>query len=406
MRLVIPQRLTMAHGVRGGMETQAQILAEGLIARGHTLLVLTNPHPDGRTDGTEGSNEAIPVRYIAPGTWKKYRTAWWNACYQEIARRHRANPFDLLLSQSAGALGYLPLVRASLRLPCVVIIHGSMMTELRTRWRGAWSLRGAYRLIRHLKRFPWLWLLWRRAAPMVDHWVVVSTAIAKEWQRELGIPSERITVIPNGVDPETFRPDPEARLTTRQQLGISMETPLLLCVGRLEQEKGFQVAIQAVRRLLPRFPTLQLFIVGEGAYRKTLSKIAATTVGAVTLPGYASGQQVARWLAAADIFLMPTLRDEGLPLTIVEAMAAGVPVIASKAGGIPDAVDEGRTGMLVPMGSVEALTQTIETLLQDSRLRSSLARAARETAVKRLSRDHMVAATEHILTSVRGPSPL
>lgn len=398
MRLVIPQRLTMAHGVRGGMETQAQILAEGLIARGHEVLVLTTPHPDECREGREG---AIPVRYVAPGTWRKYRMAWWNACYEELEQQHRSRPFDLLLSQSAGALGYLPRAVADLRFPCVVIIHGSMTSELHTLWRGARSLRGAYRLVRHLKRLPRLFLLWRKAAPMVDHWVVVSTEIAREWQRELGIPPERITVMPNGIDTETFRPDPEARLETRSQLGISAETPLLLCVGRLEQEKGFQVAIQAVRRLLPRFPTLRLLVVGEGAYRNVLARAAASTDGAVTLTGYAPGQQVARLLAAADIFVMPTLCHEAFPMTIVEAMAAGLPVVASHVGGIPDAVDENRTGMLVPMGSAEALARAIERLLLDPSLRSAMARAARTTALERFSRDHMVAATEHVLTSVR-----
>lgn len=400
MHIVIPQRLTMVHGVRGGMETQAQTLAEGLVARGHDLVVLTNPHPERHTSGNEGSNRGIPVRYIGPGTWRKYTPAWWNACYHEVAQMHQSHPFDVLLSQSAGALGYIPRVAADLRLPTVVLIHGSMTSELRTRWRGLWSPRGVYRMVRHLKRLPWLLLLWRKAAPMVDRWVVVSHEIAHEWQHELGLPTERITVVPNGIDTARFCPDPAARQVVRQRLDIPPDAPLLLSVGRLEQEKGAHIAIQAVKMLLPRFPALRLLIAGEGSYRAALEPLVAQTNGAVSLLGYVPNQRVPELLAASDIFLMPSLCHEAFPLTIVEALAVGLPVVASRVGGIPTAIEDGRNGLLVPMGSARALAQAVERLLKDEALRGSMAEAALQSARQRFSIGHMVDATEQVLLAV------
>lgn len=403
MYIVVPQRLTMAHGVRGGMETQAQTLAEGFVARGHELVVLTNPHPEGYARGNEGTNGVLPVRYIGPGTWRKYTPAWGDACYRELVEMHRSRPFDVLLSQESGALGYIPRVAADLRLPIVVVIHGSMTSELRTRWRevarGIYP-RGIYRMARHLKRLPGQLLLWRKAAPMVDRWVVVSNEIAHEWQRELGLSSERITVVPNGVDTARFRPDPGARRAVRERLGIPSDAPLLLSVGRLEQEKGVHLAIQAVKTLLPRFPKLRLLIAGEGVYRATLEHMAAATHSAVSLLGYVPNEHVPDLLAASDIFLMPTLRDEGLPLNVLEAMAAGLPVVASKAGGIPTAIDDGNNGLLIPVGDMRALTQAVGRLLEDSALYSSIAEAALQSARTQFSVEHMVEATEQVLTEV------
>lgn len=413
MRLAIAQRLTMAHGIRGGMETQAQSLAAGLVARGHRLEVLTTPHPDGREDGIE---ETVPVRYLAPGTYRGYQQRWWEACYHKLEQMHRSEPLDVLLSQSAGALGYIPRVVADLRLPVVVIVHGSMSGELRTRLRSVASLRGTYRLARQLLVLPRLFLLWRKAAPMVHRWIVVSHETASDWQRELGIPSERIVVIPNGIDTSRFRPDAEERQATRARLGIPSDAPLLLAVGRLEQEKGFQVAIQALRQVRSRWPGARLLIVGEGNYRRPLEQTAVslnsqpnagtargnTGNSAVIFAGYVPNAQLPDLLAAADVFLMPTLCTEAFPLTVVEAMAAGLPVVASNIGGIPTAIEDGHTGLLVPTGRADALARAVERLIQDEPLRRSLAAAAREAAHSRFSREHMVAATERVLQQATG----
>jgi glycosyltransferase involved in cell wall biosynthesis len=379
------------------METQAQSLAEGLVARSHEVTVLTTPHPDRLSEGVEGT---VAVRYISPGTYRRYTKEWWEACYQHLCQLHQARPVDVLLSQSAGALGYMPRVAADLRIPIVVVIHGSTTGELRTRLRSAGSLRGLYRLARQLELQPRLFVLWRKAAPMVDRWIVVSHETAREWQREQPVAPERVVVIPNGIDTTRFCPDGETRSTVRARYGIPDEVPLLLCVGRLEYEKGFQVAIQALAMLQKQFHDIRLVIAGEGIYRKPLERVAATMQGAVTLAGYVPNQDVPSLLAAADIFLMPTLRDEGFPMTVVEAMASGLPVVASRVGGIPSAIDDGHTGMLVPMGNAEACAQATEQLLRDRPLRAAMQQAARQAAVAHFSRDHMIQATERVLHEV------
>ncbi len=397
MRIVMTQRLSMGHGIRGGMETQAHILGEGLIARGHDLTVLTNPHPDNVAEAYEGN---IPVRYIGPGSYRRYYPEWADACYAELARLHRETPVDVLLSQCDGSLGYFPRAIVDLRLPTVVIIHGSITGEIRTRWRNSRSLRGLYRLVRHLKRQPQFALLWRKAAPMIDRWIVVSAETARIWQREMGLPSERLQVIVNGVDTTRFRPDPQARQSVRTRLDIPATAPVLIAVGRLEEEKGFHLTIQALGKLLPQFPDMRLLIAGEGVYDARLRTMARSMGDRVHFLGYVPNHSIAELLAASDIFVMSTLRDEGLPINILEALATSVPVVASRIGGIPSAVDDGRTGVLLPPGDVAALVAAIARLLTNDAERLALGQAGRQAAQERFSQEHMVTAIERVLDDV------
>ena len=393
MKLVIAQRATLAH-VRGGMEMQANSLATGLADRGHDVLILTTPHPVGQHEELAGQ---VRVRYISPGSPRRYDRSWWSACYRELAQLKAAGQCDLLLSQSAGALGYLPRVKAELGLPTVVLVHGTLTGALRTHWRGARSLRGGYRLLRLLASLPEHLVLWRRAARTVDHWITVSHEVAAEWQRELCLPSERVITIPNGIDSTRFRPDAQTRQVTRARLGLPQDAPVLLAVGRLEQEKGFQVAIEALRTLRSHVPEVRLLIAGEGTYRPELERLATGLENSVSFLGYIPNPTLPDFLAAADIFLMPTLCHEAFPMTIVEAMGAGLPVVASRAGGIPTAVVHGQTGFLVPLGNAQALAESITPLLRDPALRASMAAAARTAALAHFSREHMITATEQVL---------
>jgi glycosyltransferase involved in cell wall biosynthesis len=399
MRIVTAERITLAHGVRGGMETQAESLRAGLAERGHTLMVLTTPRPAGRA---ADDRPATTVIEQAPGDYRRYRPAWWRACYATLQREHRRAPFDVLLSQSAGALGYLAAARRQLGLPSVVVLHGTLVGGFRTTLRGARSLRGMYRLGRLLAaQLPQHIYLWRAARDDVAHWIAVSDEVASGWRREIGVPTGRISVIPNGIDVACFAPDPAARAATRSALGIPAGTPVLIAIGRLEEDKGFQVAVRALARLRERWPTTRLVVVGDGGYRAKLERVIAESglQDRVHMLGYRPNAGLPALLAAADLFLMPSLRHEAFPFTIVEALAGGLPVLATNVGGIPSAIDDGRTGILLPMGDVPAWAAALDMLLSDERRRRAMGALARQVAVARFSRERMIAATEQVLVT-------
>jgi len=393
MRIAIAQRLTLAHGIRGGMETQAQALAAGLAARGHALLILTAPLPDGRGAGEECG---VPVRYVAPGSHRWYQRRWWEACYRELVQQHHQAPFDVLLSHSAGALGYVERVACELHLPCVVILHGTLAGELRTRLNDIATPRGIYRLMRFASRAPGMLARWRRVVDSVDRWIAVAPQVAHDAAREIGMPADRISVIPNGIDTTRFQPDAEARARTRRRLGIAADAPLLIASGRLEREKGFDTAIAAVTRLRNHWPELRLLIAGGGRDSARLETLARPLGEAVQFVGHVPHAELASFLAAGDLYLMPTRCAEGLSLALIEALASGLPVLTTRSGG-EAIIDIGRTGILLPPASPDAWADSIEHLLRHDRLRRAMGLLARQMAVARYSQERMVALSEAAL---------
>lgn len=396
MRIWYPIRITLAHGVAGGMERQADTLARGLAERGHQVTTVTTAHPDGRLTDTEAGLETL---YVPRTTWRKYQTQWWQASYDLLAARHKQQPYDIILSQSAGGLGYLDYAKRQLGLPTVVILHGSNRREFFTTWHGARNPRGIYRLLRLAWRMPPLWARWRRVKSLVGHWIAVSPSIAQDNQRELGIAPAQMTVVPNGVDIERLRPDPLAAARLRATHGLPSDAHVLVMVTRLEMEKGVQVALAALSRLRVTQPNAYLLVAGKGIYAANLqTRAQAFGLGDhVRWLGYVDHAALPALLAGADVFIMASLGPEGLPVSVIEAEAAGLPVVVSQVTGASAALIPDQTGLLYPPGDVAGLTDRLEWLLDDPTRRQAMGALARSLAERRFSVDAMVSATETIL---------
>jgi len=197
----------------------------------------------------------------------------------------------------------------------------------------------------------------------------------------LGAAPERLTVVPYGVDVSRFRPEPGVRARVREAAGLDHTTPLLFAAGRLVRKKGFEYLIDAVHALDPR---VQLAIAGAGDLGAELRARAIQTGVAdrVRFLGDLTQDAVAEWLAAADVAVVPSVRDasgnvDGLPNTVLEALASGTPVVATPAGGIASAIDDGRTGVLVAERDSPALAGAIASLLADPARRAAIGAAAR-----------------------------
>ncbi len=195
---------------------------------------------------------------------------------------------------------------------------------------------------------------------------------------------EPIETIPYGVDTDRFRPDPQAGSRLRARLGLSPEQPLVLAVGRLVHKKGFEVLIDAAARLAARWPDLKILIAGRGDLERALLEQAARAGAgkSVQLMGNVSQDEIPALYAAATLVAVPSVRDpagnvDGLPNVVLEAMAAGAPVVASAVGGIPQAIEHGRQGFLIPEKDREALAEAIDRLLGSATERQALGEAAR-----------------------------
>ena len=225
---------------------------------------------------------------------------------------------------------------ASRRLPVVISVHGSDIYVAERHAVAGMMARRAF----------------RRAGAV--------TACSDDLHRRavtLGADPSRTETVPYGVDTRRFAPDPVARSDVRASLDIG-SSPLVFSGGRLVSKKGFEYLIDAVRALLPSHPDLVLAIAGDGDLAASLHARAAGLP--VRFLGNQPQDAIARFAAAADVIAVPSIRDDagnvdGLPNFALEALASATPVVATVAGGLPQAITDGENGLLVPERDAAAL---------------------------------------------------
>ena len=245
---------------------------------------------------------------------------------------------------------------------------------------------------------PW----WRRALALGIEWtggrltdltLTVSTEEAAD-ARRLWI-DRRAIAVGNGRDPKRFHPNPAARAAIRAALGVPDTTPVVIIVSRLVRHKGHPELLQAMERV----PGAELWVVGDRLPSDHGEEIeamfAASPLGQrLRLLGYR--RDVADLLAAADVFALPS-HFEGLPMSVIEAMLTGLPVVATAIRGPREQVVPGETGLLVPPMTVPPLAAALGTLCADAGLRAYMGEAGRTRALALYTEDAVVSRTLDLL---------
>ncbi len=195
----------------------------------------------------------------------------------------------------------------------------------------------------------------------------------------LGAAARRTILVPYGVDPCAFAPAEAAPARLRARLGLPEGAPIIFALGRMVYKKGFEYLIRAAPAILQRHPEAHVVIAGAGDLYPGLQAEVARLglVEHVHLPGKISHDEVPLFLGGSDVFVLPSVVDrggnvDGLPNTLLEAMAAGCAVVASNVAGVPLAVQDGETGLLVPPRDPGALAASVNRLLDDGALRRRL----------------------------------
>lgn len=243
--------------------------------------------------------------------------------------------------------------------------------------------------------------LYRRLVRRADLVVCCSRFVRERFLAQLEFPPERVAVVHNGVDLDRFaRPGAPA---DRRPWGIAADELVVLYVGAVVPAKGLLHLVRAIGRVHGEHPCRLLVAGGAGLWPTpdaprpgadayTVSVQAAAKDLPVTWLGVLAQEQMPQIYALADVFACPSVWEEPFGTVNVEAMAAGTPVVASRAGGIPEVVADGETGLLVPPGDPDALARALATLIDDPHRRRQLGAAARlraaaftwEAAAKRL----------------------
>jgi glycosyltransferase involved in cell wall biosynthesis len=234
----------------------------------------------------------------------------------------------------------------------------------------------------------------RSTQRLATAYTAVSDAVARFLVEERGVDGTHVQVIHNGIDPMLFAAAREARDAVRAELGFEPAHRVIGTIANFHRrKKGYEVLVEAVPGVLEAFAEARFLWVGgevDGLQAEIEARLGALgCADRVVMAGRRS--DVPRLLAAMDVFVLPST-FEGLGIVVAEAMASGLPVVASDVGGIPEVVTAGETGLLVPVGDAAALGAALRTVLGDPDRATDLGARGRERAARVFGVDRMVAA--------------
>ena len=221
--------------------------------------------------------------------------------------------------------------------------------------------------------------------------VLAVSRFVEESTIRSGLSPDQVEVVYDGVELPPF-PAPRARLEARARWGAAPDQPILGCVGYLLPEKGQEILLRALPAVLAEFPSCRLLLAGDGPSRPQLERLARElgVEPAVQFTGFVDA--VEQVYAALDVFLFPS-RAEPLGSSLLDAMARGLPIVATEGGAVSEVVEDNRNGLLVSERNPAAVATAILRPLRDPALAARLGAAARETIRQRFTADHMVERT-------------
>ena len=358
----------------GGAQENTLLSCRGLAARGHHVTLVTGPTrgPEGRlleTVDTEG------FRIVEMGGLVRPLSPWadWTG-YRELGRFFRQNSFDVVHTHSskAGVLGRVAAWRAEV--PLVVhTVHGQSFHPYQAGWRN--------RLYICLERL---------AARHCHHMFAVAQAMIDQCVAAGVADRSKYSVVYSGMQLEPFlkaTPDP----AFRRHLEIPDSAPVIGKIARLFELKGHDVLLHAAPRIVREFPEVRFLLVGDGLRRAELERM-AVDLGVrenVVFAGLVDPEAIPRYVGVMDVLAHFSLR-EGLPRTVVQALAGGVPAVGFDLDGTPEVIETGRTGILCPAGDERAAEEALLDLLRSPRKRRALGAEGRRRVSRRFDWRAMV----------------
>jgi glycosyltransferase involved in cell wall biosynthesis len=364
--------VVLTSGVRGGVEEVVVGLLQRLDPSEFRLAIAA---PPALLDALAPDLAGVSLDALAVDaeSWTRVRQMDRLARFMRRVRPDIVNP-HLFRSTAIAA----PLARATGIRGVVETYHG------REAWRQG-ALRGRF-------------VADRLVARLVTRVIAVSRGAAEFLVHGKGYPADKVVVIPNGRDLTRFAPG-QHRDTVRKELGVDRGAPVVGVVGRLETQKGHVYLLDAWPDVARRHPDARLLVVGEGSLCQALMTQARRrgVADSVLFTGFRS--DVPRILDAIDVLALPSLH-EGMPLTVIEAAAAGCPVVATAVDGTPEVVLDGRTGYLVPPADPPALARALLAVLGDPDAASRMGREAYRWARERFDVNAHVEATARVYREV------
>ena len=350
----------------GGQEIRILTEARGMLDRGHRVTLLTPAnaeiYPAAKRLGIAVLPLPIATKRIRPlmamRAWLKQEGG-----QVDVINTHSSTDSWLVAVACATLHGMPPLVRSR-------HVSTAVNNHFSTRW------------------------LYQTATA---HIVTTGEALRQQLHRDNGYALQGMSSVRTGISLTTFKPLDKAAM--RRKLAIDSR-PAIGVVATLRDWKGHEDLLDAMVLLRPAFPDWQLVIVGDGPERERLAQkiIARNLQNAVRLTG--NQENVAEWLSAFDIFALPSYGNEGVPQGIMQAMACALPVVCTAVGAIAEAVQDGRTGLMVATRNPRSLADGLSQLMQDANKRAAMGAAGRAYAEQHFGIDVMLDAMEAVFYAV------
>jgi glycosyltransferase involved in cell wall biosynthesis len=361
--------------ILGGAQENTLLTCQGLIARGHDVLLLTGPTrgPEGELLG-EAARRGVPVEEV-PSLVRPISPLRDLAARGDLFERFRRLGPRVVHTHSskAGVLGRLAARAAGV--PAVVhTIHGLPFHPYQ----------GALR--------NWLYALAERyAAGRCDRIISVAEAMTRQAVAAGVAPPAKFTTVYSGMEVEGYVAARARREETRRRLGYADDDFVVAKLGRLFELKGHDFLLDAAARVVPAEPRARFLLIGDGVLREKLARRAERLgiSGRVRFAGLVPAGEVPDFLAASDLVVHASLR-EGLPRAIPQALLCGTPVVAFDLDGTPEIVHDGQTGLLVPPRDVQGLAAAIGRMIREPELAARTAHAGRELAMRVFPAEIMV----------------
>lgn len=381
----------------GGREIHVKDLTEGLVKRNHKVAILTTKHPSGikhmEKNGVSiyffGKNK--PLIYT-----RKFSKEFANF-FEEVNKKEG---FNIVHSQSPIGIGCIKYCKK--HVPLVMTLHGTEYDEIKTSLN---VLKAKNIGMKHkIKSIVTTVLFIQDYLKSIrfkcaDGIIATSDEQARIINQKYFVDSRKIYTVYNGIDTAIFRHGLSTDI--RKKYSIN-ECELILSVARITEDKGIQNIICAMPYIVKEIPNAKLMIVGDGSYVKEIKKLAKKLglEDSIIFTGTVSFKKLPYFFNACDVFVNPTIRQNGYDLTIVDAMACKKPVVVSNLGSVPTVVKHNVDGILVPPGDVNTLGKKVTKVLKDKKLASMLGGAARKKVVEKFSLDKMVENTSKVYKDV------
>lgn len=352
--------------IPAGQTTHVLSVARGLAARGHHVSVVLPAD-------LERSIKAFQQAEVNVIPLPLQKLLWPLRSIFSLVKLVRSGPDIVHVhSQEAGLLGRAVAWMAGAR----AIVYTPQVIDIRrTRWH-------------------WLYVLVERFLARITDVIVSVSDSDRERMIRWGIPPQKIVKIPNSVDVNEIDGISDTD-RIRKALGLDPERPLVMQVGRLSAQKNPLAFVEGAAQVLQKRPDAQFALVGEGPMREAITQHAETLGlnGALRLLGWRDN--AAAMMTAADVVSL-TSEWEGMPHTLLEAMAKSRPIVTTDVNGCPDVVVDGKTGFLVPPGDTLVWAERIIDLLENPKLMDKMGRRGRERVIERFSQEQMITCIEEL----------